>query len=142
MSETRDVVAEVDRINALAAVIRKVDGAHLLGAAALAEAILTDAGLPADPTLTAEVERLQRRLWPSQGEEYANEVERQRVVIDTLQGQVERLRAQNAALTSALERTGRNLRLVVDGRPVRDMTENLAENDRALRVSTEGGASE
>jgi hypothetical protein len=36
--------------------------------------------------------------------------------------------AKVAALTSALERTEHNFRSAVNGRPVRDMAENLAEN--------------
>lgn len=37
-----------------------------------------------------------------------------------------------AALRSALDLTERNLRLAVQGKPVRDMTENLAENRAAM----------
>lgn len=40
------------------------------------------------------------------------------------------------ALRSALERTERNLLLAVNGHPVRDMDENLAENRAALRMDT------
>lgn len=37
---------------------------------------------------------LMRRVYPGQGEEYANEVERQRVVIDTLTDALRRYRAE------------------------------------------------
>ena len=46
--------------------------------------------------------------------------------------EVERLQAQVAALTSALERTEANFRAAVQSLPVRDMAENLAENRAAL----------
>ena len=40
---------------------------------------------------------------------------------------------QVAALVSALQRTEANFIAAVNGKPVRDMTENLAENRAALR---------
>jgi hypothetical protein len=42
------------------------------------------------------------------------------------------------ALTSALERTQRNFVLAVQGKPVRDMCENLAENAAALAAVPQG----
>lgn len=50
--------------------------------------------------------------------------------------------AQNERLRSALLRTERNFRLAVNGKPVRDMDENLAENAAALGSRpTDGGVS-
>ena len=43
---------------------------------------------------------------------------------------------QIAALRSALERTEANFRTSVSGKPVRDMTENLAENASALGLTS------
>ena len=40
---------------------------------------------PALAQRDAEIERLRRRIWPDQGHGYANEVERQRYVIENLQ---------------------------------------------------------
>lgn len=51
----------------------------------------------------AENERLNRRLFPGQGESYANEVERQRAVIDTFQSAVESLRAGRDQALQALQ---------------------------------------
>ena len=53
------------------------------------------------------------------------------------EAEVDRLRAQIAALMSALERTEANFRAAVRGLPVRDMAENLAENRAALASGDE-----
>ena len=44
-------------------------------------------------------------------------------------------RGVEAALRSALERTERNLRLAINWKPVRDLAENLAENEAALSMA-------
>ena len=56
---------------------------------------------------------------------------------DEARAEVDRLQAQVAALTSALERTEANFRAAVRGLPVRDMAENLAENRAALASGDE-----
>lgn len=43
--------------------------------------------------------------------------------------------AWDDAIVSALERTQRNLLLAINGKPVRDLEENLAENRRALGLA-------
>lgn len=60
--------------------------------------------------MEAENERLNRRLFPSQGESYANEVERQRVVIDGMKHAVE------AALARAEEAEAKIADLTDNGR--------------------------
>ena len=44
---------------------------------------------------------------------------------------IERAAGTIEALQSALDRTERNLRLSIAGKPVRDLAENYAENDAA-----------
>lgn len=51
-----------------------------------------------------------------------------------IESQVERLRSATSALVSALERTQNNFQLAAQGKPVRDMTETLAEAGAALTV--------
>jgi hypothetical protein len=51
----------------------------------------------------------------------------------TAVAETEDLEARVTALTSALERTERNLLLAVQGKPVYDVEETLAENRAALR---------
>lgn len=48
---------------------------------------------------------------------------------------IEQQREQIEKLSSALERTERNFRLSVAGKPVRDMGENLAENATAIAAT-------
>jgi hypothetical protein len=62
---------------------------------------------------SARVRELEHRLYPGQGEEYANEVERQRYVIDQLhrmrdeaRAEVARLRAQVDAVTALCDGAG------------------------------------
>jgi hypothetical protein len=56
---------------------------------------------------------------------------------DQIADQLDRDRALIAQLVSALERTEHNFKLAVAGKPVRDMSENLAENATALAAAAE-----